>query len=72
METSAVATVEGAIERLAVLHERTNCVAAWDEHARDNAAVLDAQRVADEPVAQVHAPRRLPYGFHGNWAPYAG
>lgn len=42
-----------------------------DTRDRTSLVVLDAQRVADEPVAQVHAPRRIPYGFHGNWAPYA-
>ncbi|HVJ95249.1 MAG TPA: amidase, partial [Acidimicrobiia bacterium] len=42
METSAVAAVEGAIERLAALHERTNCVAAWNERAVETAAALDA------------------------------
>jgi carotenoid cleavage dioxygenase len=39
---------------------------------RTSLVILDAQRVADEPVAQVHGPRRVPYGFHGNWVPYAG
>jgi carotenoid cleavage dioxygenase len=43
-----------------------------DARDRTSLVVLDAQRVADEPVAQVHGPRRIPYGFHGNWAPYAG
>ena len=42
METSAVAAVQGAIERLAALHERTNCVAAWNERAVETAAALDA------------------------------
>jgi carotenoid cleavage dioxygenase len=31
--------------------------------------VLDAQDVAGVPVAQVHVPRRIPYGFHGTWVP---
>lgn len=42
METSAVDAIEAAIERLAALHERTNCVAAWNERARQTAADLDA------------------------------
>ncbi len=29
--------------------------------------VLDAQNVAGEAVARVQIPRRVPYGFHGNW-----
>jgi carotenoid cleavage dioxygenase len=29
--------------------------------------VLDARDVTGEPVAQVHLPHRVPYGFHGNW-----
>jgi carotenoid cleavage dioxygenase-like enzyme len=30
--------------------------------------VMDAQDVAAGPVAAIHVPRRVPYGFHGNWA----
>jgi len=29
--------------------------------------VLDARDIAGEPVAVVHIPNRVPYGFHGNW-----
>ena len=29
--------------------------------------ILDAQDFGGEPVATVHLPRRVPYGFHGNW-----
>ncbi|HVN87831.1 MAG TPA: carotenoid oxygenase family protein [Candidatus Binatia bacterium] len=29
--------------------------------------ILDAQHVADEPLARIEIPRRVPYGFHGNW-----
>jgi len=32
-------------------------------------AVLDATRVSDGPVAKVHMPRRVPFGFHGTWIP---
>jgi carotenoid cleavage dioxygenase len=35
---------------------------------RTSLVVLDAQRVGDPPVAQVHVPRRIPYGFHGTWS----
>ena len=29
--------------------------------------VLDAQDITSGPVATVHVPRRVPFGFHGNW-----
>ena len=31
--------------------------------------VLDARDVAAGPVARVQLPRRVPFGFHGNWMP---
>jgi len=31
--------------------------------------ILDAQHIADEPQAVLSVPRRVPAGFHGNWAP---
>ena len=31
--------------------------------------VLDAADFGGEPVATVHLPRRVPFGFHGNWIP---
>ncbi|RLE20412.1 MAG: 9-cis-epoxycarotenoid dioxygenase, partial [Actinobacteria bacterium] len=31
--------------------------------------VIDAQRFSDGPVAKVHMPKRVPYGFHAHWVP---
>lgn len=37
--------------------------------ARDSSdlVILDATDFAGEPVARIRMPRRVPYGFHGNW-----
>jgi carotenoid cleavage dioxygenase len=32
-------------------------------------AILRADAFSDEPVAMVHLPQRVPFGFHGNWIP---
>jgi carotenoid cleavage dioxygenase-like enzyme len=42
--------------------------------ARDRAdlVILDAQQLASTPVATIHLPCRVPFGFHGNWIPDAG
>ena len=29
--------------------------------------ILDASDLSKEPVARVHLPRRVPFGFHGSW-----
>lgn len=31
--------------------------------------ILDAQDFTGDPVATVHLPQRVPFGFHGNWVP---
>jgi carotenoid cleavage dioxygenase-like enzyme len=31
--------------------------------------VLDAANVESAPLAIVRVPQRIPFGFHGNWAP---
>ncbi len=34
---------------------------------RSDLVILDAQDFGAEPVATVHLPQRVPFGFHGNW-----
>jgi carotenoid cleavage dioxygenase-like enzyme len=36
---------------------------------RSDLVVLDALDFGGDPVAVVHLPARVPYGFHGNWVP---
>jgi carotenoid cleavage dioxygenase len=36
---------------------------------RSDLVVLDATNIAKPPVATVKLPRRVPFGFHGNWIP---
>jgi carotenoid cleavage dioxygenase len=36
---------------------------------RADVVILDAQDFTGSPVATVHLPVRVPYGFHGNWIP---
>jgi carotenoid cleavage dioxygenase len=40
-------------------------------HEADGSAsefvVLDARNFADDPIARIRLPRRVPMGFHGNW-----
>jgi hypothetical protein len=30
--------------------------------------IIDAKRFSEEPVAKVTLPKRVPYGFHGNFS----
>ena len=39
------------------------------EREASDLVVLDAEDFTGDPVAVVHLPVRVPYGFHGNWAP---
>lgn len=39
---------------------------------RSDVVVLHAQDFAGEPVATIHLPDRVPYGFHGSWVPDEG
>ena len=39
--------------------------------AQSSLVVFDARDLSAEPVATVHLPRRVPFGFHGNWMPEA-
>lgn len=36
---------------------------------RSDLVILDAQSLAAAPVATIHLPVRVPFGFHGNWLP---
>ena len=36
---------------------------------RSDVVILHAQDFTGEPVAIVHLPQRVPFGFHGNWVP---
>lgn len=39
--------------------------------ATTDLVILDARDLSADPVARVHLPRRVPFGFHGNWMPVA-
>ena len=36
---------------------------------RTDVVILDAQDFTGAPVATVHLPVRVPFGFHGSWVP---
>lgn len=39
------------------------------ERNASDVVILDARAFADEPVATIALPVRVPFGFHGNWVP---
>jgi carotenoid cleavage dioxygenase-like enzyme len=39
------------------------------EEKRSDLLVLDAREIDRAPVATVKLSHRVPFGFHGNWAP---
>jgi len=45
-----------------------SCVTDRTDDSTD-LVILDARDVSAGPIARVHLPRRLPFGFHGNWFP---
>ena len=36
---------------------------------RSDVVILDAQDFTGDPVATIHLPPGVPFGFHGNWFP---
>ncbi len=36
---------------------------------RSDLVILSAGDIGSEPLARVHLPRRVPFGFHGSWVP---
>jgi len=36
---------------------------------RSDVVILDAQDFTGDPLATIHLPVRVPFGFHGNWVP---
>ena len=36
---------------------------------RSDVVILDARDFAGNPVATIHLPVRVPFGFHGSWIP---
>ena len=46
---------------MAYVHDR--------EKDRADVVILHAQDFLGAPVATIELPNRVPFGFHGNWAP---
>ncbi len=45
------------------------CFVFDEASSRSEFVIFDARDTAREPLAQVHLPARVPYGFHGAWMP---
>ena len=43
-----------------------------DDEDRSDLVIVAADDLTGGPVARVHLPQRVPFGFHGNWIPTAG
>lgn len=39
----------------------------YDDRDATDVVVLDAHDISQGPIAAVHLPRRMPFGFHANW-----
>ena len=39
---------------------------------KSDVVIVESQDFAAPPVATIHLPQRVPYGFHGNWVPDRG
>jgi carotenoid cleavage oxygenase len=39
---------------------------------KSDVVILNAQDFTAEPIAKIHLPQRVPFGFHGNWVPDKG
>jgi carotenoid cleavage dioxygenase len=37
------------------------------DDGRDDLVILDARDLTTGPIATVHLPQRVPFGFHANW-----
>jgi carotenoid cleavage dioxygenase-like enzyme len=66
-EAVFVADVDGRAEDDGWL---LSCVTDRSDDSTD-LVVIDARDVAAGPIARIHLPRRLPFGFHANWFPPA-
>jgi carotenoid cleavage dioxygenase len=65
METVFIPRTEGSAEDdgwlMSMVHDSAS--------QTTDLVILDAGEPSSPPVATVHIPARVPYGFHGNWVP---
>ncbi|KAG2634387.1 hypothetical protein PVAP13_2NG169400 [Panicum virgatum] len=58
------------VPRVGGSHEDDGWIISFIHNEKNNtsqAHIIDAQRFEDAPVAKITMPRRVPYGFHGNF-----